>query len=163
MDTTNYEQHHDRFLISTDRSRIDSTAVHDYLSNRSYWAHGIPREIVERSIIGSLPFGVYDGERQIGFARVISDFATYAYIADVYILEEYRGHGLGKWLMRCVMAHPDLQGLRRFHLITADAHGLYRKSGFVELSQPQNHLEIRRQNIYAAPNVSDQPATENER
>jgi len=118
-----------RFLISTDRSKLDVDVVHKFLA-RSYWAEGIPRETVERSIENSLCFGVYDNARQIGFARVISDFATYAYVADVFILEPYRERGLGKELMASIMAHPDLQGLRRWSLGTRDAQNLYAQYGF---------------------------------
>ncbi len=118
-----------RFLISTDRSKLDVDVIHRFLA-RSYWAEGIPRETVMRSIENSLCFGVYDNARQIGFARVISDFATYAYLADVFILEPYRERGLGKELMASIMAHPDLQGLRRWSLGTRDAQGLYAQFGF---------------------------------
>ena len=118
-----------RFLISTDRSKLDIDVIHRFLA-RSYWAEGIPRETVMRSIENSLCFGVYDNARQIGFARVISDFATYAYVADVFILEPYRERGLGKELMASIMAHPDLQGLRRWSLGTRDAQGLYVQFGF---------------------------------
>jgi GNAT superfamily N-acetyltransferase len=142
-----FEQRKDNFLISTDPAKIDLDAVHAYLV-RSYWAEGIPREVVERSIKGSLCFGVYDGTKQIGFARVITDRATYAYIGDVYILEEYRGKGLSKWLMSCIKAHPDLQGLRRWALATRDAHGLYKQFGFTELKAPERWMEIANPGIY---------------
>jgi N-acetylglutamate synthase-like GNAT family acetyltransferase len=118
-----------RFLISTDRSKLDVDVIHRFLA-RSYWAEGIPRETVVRSIENSLCFGVYDNARQIGFARVISDFATYAYLADVFVHEPYRERGLGKELMASIMAHPDLQGLRRWSLGTRDAQGLYTQFGF---------------------------------
>lgn len=143
----NYEQSRDNFLVSTDPSKIDLDAVHAYLV-QSYWAEGIPREVVERSIKWSLCFGVYDGTKQIGFARVITDRATYAYIGDVYILEAYRGKGLSKWLMSCIKAHPDLQGLRRWALATRDAHGLYKQFGFTELKAPQRWMEITNPGIY---------------
>jgi GNAT superfamily N-acetyltransferase len=120
------------FEVSTDPSRIDLAAVHGYLS-ASYWAKGIPPETVRRSIQNSLCFGVYRANQQIGFARVITDRATYAYLADVFVLEAYRGRGLSKWLMECVFAHPELQGLRRWSLATRNAHGLYRKFGFQDL------------------------------
>lgn len=142
-----FEQRRDNFLISTDPSKIDLDAVHAYLV-RSYWAEGIPREIVERSIKWSLCFGVYDGTKQIGFARVITDRATYAYIGDVYLLEEYRGTGLSKWLMSCIKGHPDLQSLRRWALATRDAHGLYRQFGFTELKAPERWMEITNPGIY---------------
>jgi GNAT superfamily N-acetyltransferase len=142
-------QEHQRgeFLISTDKSRLDIGAVHAFLS-RSFWAQGIPREIVARSIEGALCFGIYEGNKQIGFARVISDFATYAYLGDVYVLEEYRGQGLSKWLMECIMGHPDLKGLRRWCLSTRDAHGLYRKFGFELTRYPECMMEILDFDIY---------------
>lgn len=135
------------FRISTEPSLLDPVAIHAYLT-RSYWAAGIPLEVVERAIRGSLCFGVYDHDRQVGFARVITDRATYAYLADVYILEDYRGQGLSKWLMAVIMAHPDLQGLRRFALATRDAHGLYTQFGFAPLAVPDRHMEIARPDIY---------------
>jgi len=137
----------DGYLVTTDPARLDVGAIHDYL-RRSYWAEEIPREIVERSMHHSLCFGLLAGTAQIGFARVISDYATYAYLADVYVLESHRGRGLAKWLMQCVMAHPQLQGLRRFALMTRDAHELYRPFGFAEPGQPQNYMEINRRGIY---------------
>jgi N-acetylglutamate synthase-like GNAT family acetyltransferase len=124
-----------RFLISTDRSQLDVDAIHRFLA-RSFWAAEIPRATVVRAIENSLCFGVYDGAGQVGFARVISDFATYAYIADVFILEPYRERGLGKELMASIMAHPDLQGLRRWSLGTRDAHGLYAQFGFTPVDNP---------------------------
>jgi GNAT superfamily N-acetyltransferase len=136
------------FKISTDPSRLDVGMIHDYLSRSSYWARSIPREIVERSIQGSLCFGIYDGDSQIGFARVISDRATFAYICDVFVLESHRGHGLGVWLMDTIRAHPDLQGLRKWVLTTRDAHGLYRKSGFREVEDPVRYMEILDRQIY---------------
>jgi GNAT superfamily N-acetyltransferase len=133
--------------ISTDRARLDRAAVHEFLTN-SYWATRIPREVVDRSIDNALCFGLYEGERQIGFARVISDFATFAYLSDVFVLDPYRGRGLGKWLMEAVFAHPDLQSLRRWMLATRDAHGLYRQFGFSELSRPERIMEILVPDIY---------------
>ncbi len=117
-------------------------------TQESYWAQGIPKEIVARAINHSLCFGVYDGNHQIGFARVISDYATYAYLSDVYILEGYRGKGLSKWLMECIMAHPNLQKLRRFSLATKDAHGLYERFGFTALQNPETIMEIRNADAY---------------
>jgi len=130
----------DKFTISDDVSRLDIDAICDFLS-RAYWADKRPRHLIERSIKHSLNFGVYDGERQIGFARVVTDHATFAYLCDVFIHEEYRGHSLGKWMMECVMTHPDLQGLRRWSLATRDAHGLYQQFGFTELSDPSLWME----------------------
>ncbi len=124
-----------RFLISTDRSKLDIDVIHRFLA-RAYWAAGIPRATVVRAIDNSLCFGVYDGAEQVGFARVISDSATFAYIADVFILEPYRERGLGKELMASIMAHPDLQGLRRWSLGTRDAHGLYAQFGFRPVDNP---------------------------
>jgi len=139
-----------RFLISTDRSKLDVDVIHGFLS-RSYWALGIPRETVERSIENSLCFGVYDNSSQIGFARVISDFATYAYVADVFILEPYRERGLGKELMASIMAHPDLQGLRRWSLGTRDAQGLYAQFGFKPVINTRSRtvMEIVDPEIYS--------------
>ena len=130
----------DKFTISDDVSRLDIDAICDFLS-RAYWADKRPRHLIERSIKHSLNFGVYDGGRQIGFARVVTDHSTFAYLCDVFIHEEYRGHSLGKWMMECVMTHPDLQGLRRWSLATRDAHGLYQQFGFTELSDPSLWME----------------------
>ena len=117
--------------ISTDPSRIDLTLVHRWLSERSYWAKGIPRNVFERGVAGSLCFAIHhQTEGQVGFARVISDRATFAYLADVFVLETHRGKGLSKRLMETVLAHPELQGLRRWTLATRDAHGLYEQFGF---------------------------------
>jgi GNAT superfamily N-acetyltransferase len=135
------------YSISTDPTRLDVEAIHSYLA-RAYWCEGIPRQTLERAIANSLCFGLFQGQDQVGLARVITDSATYAYLCDVYVLEDHRGKGLGKWLVQCVMAHPALQGLRRFSLATRDAHGLYRQFGFRELSQPESMMEILRPNIY---------------
>jgi GNAT superfamily N-acetyltransferase len=135
------------YLISTDPAQLDLDAIHAYLV-RAYWCEGIPRETMERAIANSLCFALLRGKAQIGFSRVITDSATYAYLCDVYVLEHYRGKGLGKWLMECVMGHPALQGLRRFSLATRDAHGLYRQFGFRELSKPESMMEILRPDIY---------------
>jgi GNAT superfamily N-acetyltransferase len=129
------------YLISTDKSRLDLGVVHDFLST-SYWAVGVPLEVVERSIENSLVFGVYGGEEQVGFARVVTDYATFAYLADVFVLESHRGRGLGKWLIEAVVSHPDLRGLRRWMLATGDAHELYRKYGFAGLGRPEIFMEI---------------------
>ena len=130
------------YEISTDPHRLNVEVIHTFLAEDSYWSPGIPRSIVERAIENSLCFGVYDGDDQIGFARVVSDFATFAYLADVFILEQYRERGLGKELMASVMAHPDLQGLRRWSLATRDAHGLYTQFGFTALENPSRMMEI---------------------
>jgi nitroimidazol reductase NimA-like FMN-containing flavoprotein (pyridoxamine 5'-phosphate oxidase superfamily)/GNAT superfamily N-acetyltransferase len=143
-----FERTVDGFLISTDAARLDLEVLHDFLSTQSYWAEGVPREVVARSIANSLCFGIYDGSKQIGFARVISDYATFAYLADVFVIEAYRGRGLSKTLMDCVIAHPHLQGLRRWLLGTADAHGLYRKFGFAEPRYPDRQMERGDPDIY---------------
>ena len=137
-----------RFLISTDRAKLDLDVIHKFLA-RSYWAAGVPRATVVQSIENSLCFGVYDGAEQVGFARIISDFATFAYIADVFILEPYRERGLGKELMASIMAHPDLQGLRRWSLATRDAHGLYAQYGFTALENPSRMMEIANPEVYS--------------
>lgn len=125
----------DDYVISTDPARLDLDVIHGELS-RSYWAAGRPREVVARSLQHSLCFGLYHGEAQVGLARVVTDYATFAWLCDVFIKEDHRGRGLGVWLIETVVAHPDLQGLRRFLLATRDAHELYRKHGFAPLSAP---------------------------
>ena len=142
-----FELRRDGLLVSTDPQRLDLDAVHGWLV-RSYWAAGIPRETVERSLQHSLCFGMYDGARQIGIARVITDGATFAYLCDVYVDDAQQRRGLGTWLMGCVQAHPALQGLRRWLLATRDAHGLYRRAGYRELSHPETWMEIRKVNAY---------------
>ena len=131
-----------KYTISTDPARLDLDAICAYLG-QSYWAANRPRETIERSLQHSLCFGAYEVERQIGLTRAITDYATYAYLADVYILEEYQGQGLGKWLISTVMQHPDLQGLRLWSLRTRDAHGLYRQFGFHDLAKPEIWQEYR--------------------
>jgi len=133
--------------ITTDRSLLDVGAVHAFLTH-SYWAKGIPRETVERAIANSLCFGMFDRGRQVGFARVISDFATYAYLADVFVIEDYRGQGLATWLMECIVEHPALQGLRRWALATKDAHALYSKFGFTPLAAPDRWMERHDPAVY---------------
>lgn len=146
-----FERHREDFTVSTDPGRLDVHAIHAFLVT-SYWAEGIPRELLERALRNSLCFGLYErgieGERQVGLARVITDAATYAYLCDVYVLPELRGRGLGTWMMERVMEHPDLQGLRRFSLVTRDAHELYRPFGFTEIASPGGHMEIVRPGIY---------------
>ena len=127
--------------ITTDPSRLDLGVIHGFLAG-SYWAAGIPREIVERAVRHSLCFGALDGHHQVGFARVVSDYATCAYVSDVFVLPSHRGRGVGKQLMAAVLAHPDLQGLRRWTLFTRDAHGLYRQYGFGEARYPERLMEI---------------------
>lgn len=140
------EWRREAFLISTDRARIDLDLVHGFLT-ASYWAEGIPRETVARSIAGSLPFGLYTGERQIGFARVITDRATFAYLSDVFVLAEFRGRGLGVWLVETILAHPALGEPRTWLLATRDAHELYRRMGFVEAA-PGRYMGKRRPAAY---------------
>lgn len=137
----------DGYRISSESTAMDVDAIHAYLT-RSYWAEGIPRALVERSIRGSLCFGLFSEREQIGFARVITDRATFAYLCDVYVLEAHRGRGLSKWLMEVVLAHPDLQGLRRFLLATRDAHDLYRRYGFAPTARPERFMEMVRPDIY---------------
>jgi GNAT superfamily N-acetyltransferase len=141
----------DRFLVSTDPARMDLECIHGFLRT-AYWCRGIPREIVARSLEHSLCFGLFDespsGPSQIGFARVVSDYATFAWLGDVFVLEPYRGLGLSKWLMECVTGHPALQGLRRFMLATRDAHGLYRRCGFTALAAPDRMMERFVPDIY---------------
>ena len=129
------------YLISTDRDRLNVDLIHQFLSTSAYWALGRTRETVERSIENSLPFGVYEGASQVGFARVITDYATFAYLADVFVLPEFRGRGLSVWLMEVISGHPQLQGFRRWVLATKDAHGLYRKFGFEGLKEPARWME----------------------
>ncbi len=143
----NHEWKRDSYTISTDRERLDLNVIHRFLT-QSYWAAGVPMEIVKRSIEHSLPFGLYDNDRQIGFARVITDYATFAYLADVFVLEHVRGAGLGKWLVAVIDSHPDLQGLRRWMLATQDAHGLYRTVGFESLKQPDRWMEKHDPDVY---------------
>ena len=136
------------YEITSDKTRLDIAAVHDFLSH-SYWSPGIPRATVERAIANSLCFAVLHAGRQVGFARVVTDKATFAYLADVYILSEHRGKGLSKRLMEEVSKHPDLQGLRRMLLATRDAHGLYAQFGFKPLAAPERIMEIHNPNVYA--------------
>ena len=138
----------DEAVVSTDRDRLDLDVVHGYLS-KSYWARGIPREVVARSIEHSLCFGAYVGSRQAGFARVVSDYATFAYLADVFVLEEFRGHGLSGRLMDAIVVHPRLQGLRRWTLVTRDAHRLYARYGFTPLASPERFMEMHNPDAYA--------------
>jgi len=167
---TPIERRREQFLLSTDPARLDLDVIYGFLTN-CYWAKGTPRETVARSIEHSLCFGIYDcsgqdahasknpqearvgadaepGPPQIGFARVISDFATIAYLGDVFVLESHRGCGLGKWMMECIMQHPALQNLRRWILLTRDAHELYSKFGFTPLASPQRYMELHNPNVY---------------
>ena len=131
----------DGVTISTDKNSLDIEFIYSFLVNESYWARGRTPESVQRSIDNSLNFGVYDGNRQIGFARVVTDFSTFAWLADVFIINEYRGKGLGVWLIEVITSHPKLQDFRRWLLATRDAHGLYRQFGFTELGDPTQWME----------------------
>ena len=135
------ETKREKFVINTDKSRLQIALIHEFLFHESYWAQNRSLEQTERAIENSLCFGVYCEERQIGFARVVSDFATFAYLGDVFILEEFRGRGLSKRLMRTIVEHPDLQGLRRWLLATRDAHGLYEQFDFTPLKVPERWME----------------------
>ena len=141
-----------QLLVSTDPAKLDVEAVHAFLS-RAYWCEGIPRETVERALRHSLCFGLFDGAAQIGLARVVTDYATFAYLCDVYVLPGHRGRGLGKWLIECLLAHPAVPGLRRINLATHDAHPLYARYGFRPLRQPETFMELHKPDIYktAAP------------
>lgn len=150
-----YETTKDEYFISTDKNKLDVPFIQNYLSNESYWAKNIPDETVQKSIDGSFCFGIFVNKndaavqpgnknyQQVGFARVITDHATFAYLADVFIIEEFRGRGLSKWLMKEIMEHPGLQGLRRWMLATKDAHGLYTKFGFAALDKPERVMGFK--------------------
>jgi GNAT superfamily N-acetyltransferase len=142
------EWQRDEFTISTDPTRLDLGVIHGFLSGSSYWAAGIPMEVVRRSVARSLCFGLYAGARQVGFARVVTDYATFGYLADVFVLEEFRGRGLSKWLVATILAHPELQGFRRWLLGTRDAHTLYQRFGFKPLAAPERFLEIADPEVY---------------
>lgn len=127
---------------------MDIDVIHRYLSEESYWAKGIPRDVCEQSIANSFCFGAFDGESQVGFARVVTDYATFAYLADVFVLPSHRGRGIAKQIMQAVMAHPELHGLRRWHLVTRDAHSLYAQFGFAKLDAPERHMGIVAKDAY---------------
>ena len=149
MSTANLEKNRAGYRLSTEAGEMDVDAIHGFLSG-SYWAQGIPRDVVAKAIAGSLCFGVFDAAGQVGFARVVTDRATFAYLCDVYVLEGHRGRGLATWLIESVVAHPELHGLRRFMLATRDAHGLYEKFGFAPLARPEIFMTIHRPEIYLA-------------
>jgi GNAT superfamily N-acetyltransferase len=142
-----HEWRRGEYTISTDKGRLDVAVIHDFLT-MSYWAAGVPMEVVKRSIEHSLAFGVFKEDQQVGFARIITDYATFAYLGDVFILEPFRGRGLSKWLMGVIVGHPDLQGLRRWVLLTRDAHGLYRQVGFTEPSNPERYMKLHFPDVY---------------
>ncbi|GHO45541.1 GNAT family N-acetyltransferase [Ktedonospora formicarum] len=155
MDIHIQEWQHNEYTISTDPTRLDTATIHQFLST-SYWAKGIPLETVQQAIEHSLNFGVYLGSKQVGYARVVTDYTTFAYIGDVFILPVYRGRGLSKWLMEKVAAHPNLQGLRRWMLLTHDAHGLYEKSGFQRPTSTERYMERAFPNIYLDARAKEQ-------
>ena len=142
-----HEWRRGEYSISTDKERLDVAVIHGFLT-MSYWAAGVPMDVVKQSIEHSLAFGVYKEDQQVGFARIITDYATFAYLGDVFILEPFRGRGLSKWLMEVIVGHPKLQGLRRWMLLTRDAHGLYRKVGFAEPSHPERYMEMHFPDVY---------------
>jgi len=146
-----YERRRDSFSISTDRDRLDVRAIHSFLSESAYWSLGISKSVVETAIANSLCFGMFDGDAQIGFARVVTDRATFAWLCDVYVLPEFRGRGLAAWMIDSVLEHPDLQGLRRVLLATRDAHGLYRQSGFGPLPNPDRWMIVADPDVYSRP------------
>jgi GNAT superfamily N-acetyltransferase len=139
------------YSISTDRSRLNVELIHDFLSQKTYWAIGRARDVVQRSIDNSLPFGLYQGTDLVGFARVVTDRATFAWIADVFVLPEHRGQGLSKWMMEVILSHPELQGFRRWVLATKDAHALYARFGFIPLHRPERWMERPDPNMQESP------------
>jgi len=139
------------YEISTDAARLNLDLIHQYLAEESYWATGRSPDTVARSIRHSLSFGIYRGSDQVGFARIVTDYATFAWVADVFVLPEHRGRGLSKWLMEVIIAHPQLQGFRRWVLSTKDAHGLYEKFGFMKLHRPERWMERPDPNMKESP------------
>jgi GNAT superfamily N-acetyltransferase len=139
------------YTISTDPLKLNLKIIHNYISKESYWGKGRSLEVVKRSIDNSLPFGIYYKDEMIGFARILTDYATFAWVADVFILDEHRGKGLSKWLMETILSHPPLQGFRRWVLATKDAHELYRKFGFRELNKPERWMERPDPNMKESP------------
>jgi len=142
------EWQQENFIISTDKNKLNLTYIHQFLSNKSYWAEGIPFDIVKKSIENSLCLGIYDGEKQIGFARIITDEATFGYLADVFVDAAYRGKGLSKWLMNVICDLPFMPLLRRFMLATKDAHALYEQFGFTPLTLPERFMQLHHPNVY---------------
>ncbi len=151
MKSSANEWHRGEYSISTDSGRLDIGLIHGFLANSSYWASGRDLAVVKRSIENSLNFGLYHGDQQVGFARVITDFATFAWLADVFLVDDFRGRGLGKWLIEVILSHPDLQGFRRWVLATKDAHELYRPFGFHQLKRPERWMERPDPNMKESP------------
>lgn len=144
------EIHNDGYTISTDQDKLDIPMIHQYLSEVSYWAQEVPLEVVRRSVRNSFCFGLYHGEKQVGFARLITDKTTFAYLCDVFVLPEHRGKGLSKWLLSVMHAHPDLQSLRRWVLVTRDAHGLYQQFGWETLPEDvvPKYMQLHKPDVY---------------
>ncbi|TQO37051.1 acetyltransferase (GNAT) family protein [Arenibacter algicola] len=142
------ETHRNDYTISTDKDKLDILSIHKFLANETDWANGIPINTLKTSIENSLNFGLYYQNKQIGFARIISDYSTIAYLGDIYVLKEYRGKGLSKWLINEIMEHPNLQGLRRWILLTDTAEWLYKKFGFTEIPNPEFYMEKHNPNVY---------------
>lgn len=145
---TDIDIYKDAFCISTRRSKLDLIAIHRFLSEEAYWCKSIPFETVKKAADHSLNFGLFHDDRQIGYARIISDYATIAYLGDVYVLPAYRKQGLSKWLMQTIMNHPELEGLRRWILLTGDAHELYRQFGWKEIASPEKWMELHNKDVY---------------
>ena len=151
-----FEHRRDGWVVSTDPARLDLAAVHHWLSTASYWAKDVPLAVVERGFRHSCSFGIYGADDSLaGWARVVTDYATFGYLADVFILPERRGQGLGKLLVEVMLAHPELQGLRRWLLMTRDAQGLYGQYGFTALKNPQNAMERRDPDVYKVPATAE--------
>ena len=145
------EWQRDNFTISTDPHRLDISIIHDFIANQSYWAQGRAVETVQRALDNSLNFGIYKDNQQVGFGRVVTDYATFAWIADVFVLQQERGRGLSKWLIEVMLEHPHLQGFRRWVLATKDAHSLYARFGFIELHRPERWMERPDPNMKESP------------
>ncbi len=149
--TSAREWQRDEYTISTDQARLNIPLIHDFISNHSYWGQGRKIEIVQRAIDHSLNFGLYNNSQQVGFARVVTDYCTFAWLADVFVLPEHRGQGLSKWLMEVITSHPELQGFRRWVLATKDAHSLYARFGFIALHRPERWMERPDPNMQESP------------
>lgn len=150
-----YDTDAETVLFSTDKSLLDLNVIHKFLSERSYWAKGVPLYVVERSVKNSLCVGIYTDGRQIGFARIITDYTTFGYLADVFVDENFRGHGISKKLMEFIFQFPEVKTLRRFVLVTSDAHGLYEKFGFKPLKTPERFMEVHQPNVYLSGNIDN--------